>query len=424
MKKDILFILAPPYWEKLPHPGIAYLIEYLNFFNINADFFDLNIKIFNRLTPDYKKDWTLNKNYIKKSFFNFCFEKFKDLFELLVNKIENEGIEFIGFSVLKSNKEFSESLALYLRNRIKNLKIIFGGPETFSMYIQNSLNFEVADYFVIGEGEIPVYKILTEEKSEKIFKFCNLSEINFFPLYKKFHLNLYKKQNSLPIVASRGCINKCKFCSERLLFNTYRFRKPENVFEEIYYFNKFKNINYFVFYDSIFNGNLKNLDYLTELIIKNNLKINWEAQIYVRNDMSLELLKKMKQSGCVNLFIGIESFSDKILKLMNKGFTVNEALSFLEKLNEAGLNFEISLIVNYPGETEEDFDETIKVIEKNKNLIKKIAQISRFRNYPGINVNLPENYNEKISDARIKKILEVLKRNGIKYTKSYIDNLI
>ena len=132
----------------------------------------------------------------------------------------------------------------------------------------------------------------------------------------------------------------------------------------------------------------------------------------------------MKKSGCINLFIGFESGSDTILRLMNKRFSVNTAARFFESLNQAGLQFEISLIAHYPGETEVEFKETLNFLVENSKNIKKIAQISLFRDYPGTHVLVPNNYQEKEGLLKIDRLVKVLKDNGIAYTASYINNLI
>jgi len=415
--------MCPPCWEKLPPAGIAYLIEYLKDYQFNTVFYDLNILIYNKIAKQFKRDWTINKDYITQKFFDYCFKKYRNDFDKIIEIIKNNNINIVGFSVLKNNRIFCINTARFIKKHLKNVKIIFGGPEVFSMSLENFNNIDEIDYFVIGEGEKAVLNIL-ENKAKNITKFLQIDDLNLFPKYEEFNLSFYTRKNALPVVASRGCINKCRFCVERLLFKSYRARDPENILEEIVYHHKKNNIKWFTFYDSIFNANLTRLEKLMDLIIKNNLNIIWDAQIVIRNDMDLELFKKMKKAGCINLFVGLESASDRMLSLMDKNFTVKDAIGFFKKLNKADLHFEISLIVNYPGETEDDFNETINFIKYNRNLIKKIGQVSAFKNYPGISVEIPDNYNTRFDKIKIDKLLQVFDEYKIKYTKSFINNLI
>jgi radical SAM superfamily enzyme YgiQ (UPF0313 family) len=184
--------------------------------------------------------------------------------------------------------------------------------------------------------------------------------------------------------------------------------------------NKYKT-NDFVFCDSLINYNNAWLSEFCSLVIENKLNIKWQAQMRVDKSFSLELGKLMEKSGCYNLFIGLESASDNVLAAMNKGFTQKIALSFLEKLKQAGLQFEISLIFGYPTETEKDFKETFDFIVKNKKTIPKIAQANPFVDYLG---NFNDTYPVNEAKSRILEFLRILELEKIRYTKSFINNLI
>jgi radical SAM superfamily enzyme YgiQ (UPF0313 family) len=140
--------------------------------------------------------------------------------------------------------------------------------------------------------------------------------------------------------------------------------------------------------------------------------------------MSDALLRKMKSSGCVNLFVGLESGSDGVLGKMKKGFTVYEALCFFHRLRQAGLQYEVSLIAHYPGETEGEFLQTLEFLRNNPDAVNKIAQVSLFKKYPGSETEIPVGYNDTEGLAKIGRIMDALKECGIPYTPSYINNLI
>jgi len=77
----------------------------------------------------------------------------------------------------------------------------------------------------------------------------------------------------------------------------------------------------------------------------------------------------MKEAGCFLLFFGIDSGSDKILKIMNKGFTSEQASKTLKESSEAGIKNIIFLMPGYPHETVEDIIQTKEFIKKNKRYI-------------------------------------------------------
>lgn len=422
--KKILFILCPPVWDRLPHAGLACLAQYLEDKGHKTFLSDLNIEFFQVLGKGFQKDWTVNREYTRAPFVNDCFQNHPGIFRRLSEKIRQEGAEFIGFSVTRSNREFCVRTAKLVRKEFPGVKIVFGGPEVFNMKLEGFRDDTGADFYVVGEGEKALLNILENECPPRVQEFEQLEELSHFPKFGIFNLQSYGRKDALPVVASRGCFNRCAFCSERLLFKGYRARMPENVLEEIRYHYDVLGARSFVFYDSLFNGDLDRMEKLLDLIIGSGLKIRWEAQIAVRRNMGDVLLRKMRVSGCVNLFVGLESGSDGVLKKMNKPFTVYEALCFLHRLNGAGLQYEVSLIAHYPGETEGEFLQTLEFLRTNAPVLKKIAQVSLYRNYPGTEVSLPVGYNEVEGISKIERIVEVLKENRIPFTPNYINNLI
>jgi radical SAM superfamily enzyme YgiQ (UPF0313 family) len=167
------------------------------------------------------------------------------------------------------------------------------------------------------------------------------------------------------------------------------------------------------------------LEELCDAIINKFAKIKWEAQIAIRRDMGETLLKKMKQSGCYNLFIGLESGCDRTLKNMRKGFSAKEARNFFQKLNSANLSFGISLITGYPQETDADFQESLDFVLKNKALIPKIEQVNPFVYYDGTRADKNCDYKlNQRSRKRFEIFVKAIKENRLKYTNAFLGNLI
>lgn len=421
MSIKYLHILCPPVWEKLPPLGPAYLMSYLKAKNVDTYFYDLNALLYRVAPIDIKKKWTINPTYIEDSFFQYFFTNNYEYFENILNIIEKNNIKVVGFSFFNINKNFCFKTINFIKKEFPEIKVVAGGPEIFSFYVNNLFNYNIIDNFVVGEGEKALLDLL-RNRGEKLIFFDTLKEVDFFPTFEEFDLNIYSRKKSLPIMLGRGCINKCNFCSERLLYQYYRAKKLDLIQKSIHYYkNKFQ-VKWFTFYDSMLNANLKIFEKLIDELI--NYDINWDAQVGIRADMPEELFFKMKESGCVNLFIGLEAGSDSLLQKMSKNFTTKEAESFFIKLNKANIHFEVSLIIGYPDETEDEFNETMHFLLRNKELIPKIAQVSIFRNYPGIKARKITKIEEHLALKKIEKIVEFFEKNNFNYTKSYINNLI
>lgn len=406
-KKEIIFVICPPVWEQLPLLGVAYLCEYAGLYGFLPSVYDMNIQIYNQSFPELKNIWTINTRMTDKNYFDYCVGQYAGLFEELIKNIEREKFKYAGFCLYKSNRYFAVNTAKLIKERFADIKIIFGGPEVFAMDLEKSETLNTADYFIVGEGEKPLLEILNGSNPKNSYKFSQLDKISVFPKYREFNLNMYIRRNSLPVLFSRGCINKCSFCSERLLFPGYRVREPESVFEELEYHARKNSIKWFTFYDSMMNGDMEKLETLMDLMIEKKLNIVWDSQISIRKDMSVKLMRKMKKAGCVNLFVGLETASKKILGAMNKNFTINEAESFLKDMYISGLQYEISLILDFPGETQTDYDETLEFLVQNRKIIKKIAQINGYKQYPGLALKNYHGINKIRTEKKIRILLDM-----------------
>ncbi len=414
MRKIIYLIQCPPQWIKTPPLGLECIRNYLKTKNIETKIIDLNIIAY-KLIKATKKDWlSLNKEFGKNLFF-IIKENAPSLFNNLIKKIKDAW--GVGISLFKHNQSFSFNVASMLRKIYPHLTIVFGGPHTLFMKLYKD-TFLNEFKWVIGEGESGIYTLI-KDKKQTVIEYEELDDIDNLPFVEFNSFNIKMYSFSLPLISSRGCIRKCNFCTERLLYKKFRQHSPQYIVEQIKYLIKKHNVSNFVFQDSLINANLKWLEEFSRLIIKNKLNIKWEAQAIIRDDFSCELAELMKKSGCFNLFIGLESASDKILQDMNKGFTQKQALDFFKALKRGKLHFEISIIVDYPGETEKNFEETVNFIVKNKSIIPKIAQINPYIDY------FTRNYTpQAFALQKVNRLVKILEKEKIPYTKSFINNLI
>jgi len=413
MEKSIYILHCPPSWLKTAPLSLVYLENYLRDNGVIVKVKDMNVEFF-RYMKIQPKDWlALNGNFEE----NLFAEKSSSvLLENLYHEIKD--YEYIGFSLLNRNSSFSFKLAQEIRDIFPSKKLIFGGPQTLFLDCQNKLDRN--SFWVIGEGEYATAKIINGA-AEKIQRFKELENLDDLPLLDFSCLEVKNYSNSIPLLSSRGCKFNCNFCSEKKLYNKFRQHSPEYVFDLIKYLAEKHKTNTFVFCDSMINASNQWLGEFCKKLIQKRLKVKWEAQIRVDAAFNAELGRLMKESGCYNLFVGLESASSTTLKNMNKGFDPETALSFFKKLKEADLHFEISLIFGYPGETSADFNETLDFVVKNKKIIPKIAQANPFVDYMG---NFSgENFPSTEADERIKLFLHAVETEKIKYTKSFINNL-
>lgn len=401
MSYDIVLVMIPPWEPKRPPLGLAYISEFLRSKSFKLKLLDFNIELYRTVSLDKRLFWEISNinSMHPNKITSKMFDCFRDEIDALVNQIISLECDLVGFSVNIASIGLAGKIATLIKKKKKDKRIIFGGTGCFWEYDRCLIfpeDFWAIDAFVIGEGEETLEKILNNYKSSK--RFDEVKGVIFrkedflkpadpfytrdidnlpFPTFSDFNLDLYTTRQ-IPMLISRGCIGRCSFCIDHLMCGAYRYRSPEKILEEIKYHININKIKGFAFNDLICNGNLKQLERFCDLIIDAQINIIWGSYAMVRKKMSFEFLKKMHKAGCIFLCYGLESGSDRTLKRMNKFYTSEDAERVIRATYEAGIQTAINIIVGFPGETEEDFKQTISFIKRNKEYIYEITNVSSF----------------------------------------------
>ncbi len=431
LSNNTALTIMPLFWPNLPPVSLAYLKGYLEKNDIIVKTLDYNNYFFKLAGADLKKEWAKSSNIsLETKIWDLIRREFAKDYELMLKELIS--YDAVGFSCYKSNFNFTLQVAGYLKKEKPGIKIVFGGPEITRQYfiLKDDLCRKFkneADFIIAGEGEKPLLRYLKNPftvEEAAIFEGEEDPNNLSVPIYDDFNPNDYPKKNAVALLFSRGCIKKCAFCSERLLYKKYRSYPTWLLIDTIRNF-KDKGIEYFIFQDSLINGDLRLLQDLCLEIINNFGSIKWEAQIAIRPDMPENLFEKIKKSGCYHLFVGLESGSDRTLRYMKKGYTSKEAIDFFTKLKSNKLSFGVSMIMGFPGESKEDYYESLEFVIKNKDLISKIEQVNPFLYYEGTELSKEADYRvSKNALDRTIDFIDAIKKSGFKYTKSFLMNLV
>ncbi|MBU1030898.1 MAG: radical SAM protein, partial [Nanoarchaeota archaeon] len=354
-QKKVLMVICP-FWDvKYPPIGIAYISSFLRSKGIKTEVLDANIKIFHQ-EEENQKYWDIKTNFVwkKHSFFNKFIEQ-------ISQEILSSDNQIIAFSIMTPNLEFSLEVIKRVKKKNPNKIIITGGVDA---PIHKS---KFIDYHILGEGEKIMFELVTAiikkketDKIPNLIIYKNNNQIKTktstiiqnihelpFPTYEEFDLTKYT-EDRIGLIGSRGCINKCVFCNDWVVWKNFKFRKAEDIVSEIEFHIKNNNKRNFEFFDLLINGNIKQLRDFCNLLIKRKIDIEWSGNAIIRKEMTLELLQLMKKAGCSGLTYGIESGSNKILKLMGKNFTREEAINVLIDTKQAGIHINVNIIVGFP----------------------------------------------------------------------------
>jgi anaerobic magnesium-protoporphyrin IX monomethyl ester cyclase len=160
------------------------------------------------------------------------------------------------------------------------------------------------------------------------------------------------------VLSTRGCPFHCEFCSNAVFDGTYRERPVENVLDEV---EETLALGYqrISFADDVFTLRRERVGEFCDAVRRRAVQFDWECLGRV-DSIDAKTARMMRQAGCRRIYFGIESGSEKILRLMNKRITPFQARSAVEAARRAGLETGAFFILFYPGDTDATVLETLR----------------------------------------------------------------
>ncbi|WP_010681164.1 B12-binding domain-containing radical SAM protein [Acetivibrio cellulolyticus] len=247
-----------------------------------------------------------------------------------------------------------------------------------------------ADTVIIGEGEIAIVELVDAIQNHKSFSGIkglaymekgrcivnprrelieNINEIpmpafDLFPIdhYAMLRLpNIKNSERCMPVLSGRGCTFKCNFCYR--LDKGFRPRSSESIIEEIELLKSKYAISYIAFSDELLMSSVERTVELCESFIKAKLNVKWDCNGRL-NYAKPDVLKLMKEAGCVFINYGIESVDDNALKNMNKALTVKQITEGVENTLAVGISPGLNIIFGNIGENKEVLKKDVEFLLK------------------------------------------------------------
>lgn len=301
----------------------------------------------------------------------------------VIKFIEKGDADLIGIGGLVTIYPYLHWLIPEIKKLKPNIEIILGGPVASSLEEKCFEKFAI-DYEVIGEGETTIIELLRElggnrmlhkirgigfrENGKIVFteKRPLTSSLDSVPIFDDtlFPMESLLKNTGgvIQIHAQRGCPSHCTFCfnSFRVVSRDVRYRPINNVLNEIEFFkNKYKEkISLFAISGECIATNKEWLIGFCKEVIDRKLNIKYRITSRV-DTIDIERLEWLKKSGCVKMSLGLESGSKKILKIMNKGTTVEQGRIAVSLAKKYIPDIEASVMLGYIGETKDTLKETV-----------------------------------------------------------------
>jgi hypothetical protein len=347
----------------------------------------INTDVLNRFKYCYDSIVALYEHYLDS---RNCYEL--SFIKRYISSILENNPQFIGFSFYTHPNVASQRI-MRLVKKATGLPIIAGGcftPTVSSEELSHLFFKEYIDYLVVGAGEYALpnlietlrngkepfnvpnvyYRKKASIKTNRLETIADLNKLPF-PDFSQFDLDLYlNHKRVLPLQDARGCSwNKCLFCDYKYNhLNNYSTIGIERVVDIIRYLRDTYNCQYFVFH----NDDLppKRAKDISLEIINRKLKGIF-IQTYARLDKGFnsDILSTMRKAGFCSIVWGLESGSQKVLNLMNKGININIASRVLKMAKKNKIANFCSVIYDFPGETCQDIKRTISFLKEHAKYI-------------------------------------------------------
>ncbi len=423
MEQNVLLMLLPFWDPQIPPMGLASLKGYLERHGYRAKTIDANVEprfrnmyhrylgILEKYTPPEKQGNLFNHgeklmgehltahfnrtgeaDYMRllklliedKFFFPYREEWIRELDgvigeffvvleDYIIKVLEEEKPGVLGFSTFSGTLAASLYAARLAKQTCPAVKTVIGGGIFSNQFALGSadLDFLVektgqwVDHFIAGEGEVLLLKLLKGElpDSTKIFSrfMPGLEPLDLdraaLPDFSGFKPGHYPY---LGAYSSRSCPFQCTFCSDTVNWGAFRAKKAHQTAAELIQLSRRYSYQLFLFTDSLLNHIVGPL---SEELIRADAPVYWGG--YLRADKpacDTSNTLNWRRGGFYAAKLGLESGSARILELMGKKITPDQIRQTLFSLAYAGIKTTTYWVIGYPGETEDDFQQTLDLL--------------------------------------------------------------
>jgi radical SAM superfamily enzyme YgiQ (UPF0313 family) len=303
-----------------------------------------------------------------------CADPF-DLAEFL--KFVENPAPVIGLSCMANLLPFSILAMKALRERYPDRRLVLGGVGPKAVEEKILERFPWIDVVASGEGErvgpalvralgtggdlAAVPSISYRAAGGRIVRTPDaprIVDLDSIP-FPAFHRVDLKRYAGYGMMTSRGCPYLCTFCSVAPVWNLESHsRSPANIVAEMVHLHREAGVTLFLFQDEFFvSGKAQVMEFCRQLR-GTGLPLEWKAFGRV-NLVDEEMMHAMADAGCLELRFGIESGSDRILKIIRKGFTAAESLAVVPKAARIFRRVDAFFVWGFPFETMEDFNQSL-----------------------------------------------------------------
>lgn len=312
---------------------------------------------------------------------------FEEFLNNALEKIDAEKPKIISMYTRCDTYHISIRLAERIKARWNDLYVVFGGPQSDTTSEDTIACIPSVDFVCCGEGENTIYPffssllrrepdlsipglvyrsngtVVKNPRPDFIADLDSLPMIDFFGTYLSDNPEELSSIR-FPIDVGRGCPFGCTYCSTKAFWGRkYRLKSPQRIYEEIKTAHDNFGVTMFKFSHDMFTFNRKTVIETCKLLRTLDFPVQWTCSARL-DCLDPELIDIMVDAGMIRIFVGIESGSKRMQKLINKNLKLDKAIETLTYIKQKDIAALVSFVYGFPEEGEEDLSMTLSLMAK------------------------------------------------------------
>ncbi len=331
------------------------------------------------------------------------FKDFGAFIDTAIKMIMEKSPKIVSFYTRCDTYHITLRIAERIKSIDKSIYTVFGGPQADLTAVPTVKNLSFVDYVCCGEGESTITPFfssllsgnpdlsvagLVYRKGEETVVNPRpefISDFESLPLVNESMVENCTTEDGIrkfPIETGRGCPFGCTYCSTKTFWNRkYRLKTSERIIAELKAAHEKYGITDFNFKHDMFTMNREKIINICKELKNIGFPVTWRCSARI-DCLDEELIDIMADSGFVGVFIGIETGSPRMQKLINKNLKLDNTYSLISYITAKGIHVTASFMYGFPEETDEDFSCTI-------DLMCKLATIKNIKLIAGLCTFLP-----------------------------------
>lgn len=310
-----------------------------------------------------------------------------DTFDDIKKRIDDFGPDAVGTAAYTSSIYDAVSVLKIAKEVNPEIITMLGGIHAnFCWEELLQKESSAVDYIIRGEGEITTTDLLDHVFSGKEANVSGIafskngkitctkdrpliSDLDALPMawdlveWKDYSFKTKKNSTLAVVSSSRGCTQKCTFCSQRLFWREkWRARSPENFVSELEYLNRTYGVDVAMIADETPTFDRQRWEKTLDLLIEKDLDL--ELLMETRVDDILrdkDIINKYREAGILHIYVGAEAANQDTLDRYNKNLKVEQSKEAIDLINSVDIISETSFVLGMPDETPQSIEAAVKL---------------------------------------------------------------